>query len=105
MTIKKKLGQKIRNLRLMNNMTQEALAENINISPKSLSQIECGNNFVSSETLEVICKALNTTPKALFDFEYIETNNKDLMSDISDRLKNNPILLHTIHKITVALDE
>ena len=104
MNIKKQLGQKIRNLRLKNSMTQEVLAEKINISPKSLSQIECGNNFVSAETLEDICNALDISPKSLFDFNYIETGKTELLADINLRLNKNPYLLETIHKITLALD-
>ena len=105
MTIKKKLGQRIRSFRLSNSMTQEELAEKINISPKTLSQVECGNNFVSAETLEDLCKALNISPKSLFDFSYIETTSTDLLQDINLRLKSNPLLLKTAHKIIMALDE
>ena len=52
MNIKKKLGNKIKELRLKNSYTQDALSEKLDISPKSVSQIELGNNFVSAETLE-----------------------------------------------------
>ncbi len=105
MSIKKNFGQKIRSIRLLYSMTQEVFAEKLNISPKSLSQIECGNNFVSSETLEEICNAFSIDPKVLFDFSYIKSNKKDLLIDINDRLEKNPSLLKIIHKITVALDE
>ena len=64
MDIKKELGKKIKEKRLSLNLTQEELAERIGISPKSLSQIELGNNFVSAQNLEAICIALKTEPKA-----------------------------------------
>lgn len=48
MTIKKNLGNRIREIRISRSLTQEALAELVNISAKSLSQIELGNNFVSA---------------------------------------------------------
>ena len=51
MSIKKNLGNRIREIRVSRSLTQEALAEKINLSAKSLSQIELGNNFVSAETL------------------------------------------------------
>ena len=51
MSIKKNLGNRIREIRISRSLTQEALAEKINLSAKSLSQIELGNNFVSAETL------------------------------------------------------
>jgi len=104
MGIKKELGNRIRNIRLMQSLTQEMLAEKLGISPKTLSQIECGNNFVSAETLETLCKTLEIAPKTLFDFNY-GNKNTDLLCDINTRLKNNPIVLQTVHKITVALDE
>lgn len=104
MNIKKKFGKKIREIRLLRGLTQEALAENINMSAKTLSQIELGNNFVSSETLFDLCQYLKINPKYLFDFELENSKPCDLLSDINMRLKNNPLLLKTIHKIVVALD-
>ena len=69
MSIKKNLGNRIREIRISRSLTQEALAEKINLSAKSLSQIELGNNFVSAETLEEICKALDITHNVLFDLK------------------------------------
>lgn len=102
--IKKKLGSKIRELRISRKLTQEKLAEQINLSAKSLSQIELGNNFVSAETLEELCYALNITPEILFNFNIIDTANEDLLKSIISRLEKNPNLLKTIYKIVVALD-
>lgn len=102
--IKKQLGLRIKELRLSKSLTQEALAEKINISAKSLSQIELGNNFVSAETLNDLCNALNITPRNLFDFNYIDLKETDAIDEISYRLKNNPKLLKTIYKIVIALD-
>ena len=102
--IKKKFGKKIKELRLSKAFTQEALAEKINISAKSLSQIELGNNFVLAETLNDLCNALNITPKNLFDFNYMDLKETDVIDEIFYRLKNNPILLKQIYKIIIALD-
>lgn len=104
MTIKKNLGNRIREIRISRSLTQEALAELVNISAKSLSQIELGNNFVSAETLEDICNALNINPKVLFDFEYSEISKENSINEIVKRLENNPQLLKTIYKIVMALD-
>ena len=67
MNIKQAFGKKIKEKRLQQNLTQEQLAERVGISPKSLSQIELGNNFISAENLEQVCNALNIQPKSLFD--------------------------------------
>lgn len=103
MSIKKNLGNRIREIRISRSLTQEALAEKINLSAKSLSQIELGNNFVSAETLDDLCSALNIKPNVLFDFKYSDVNDTPL-EEIVKRLKNNPTLLKTIYKIVIALD-
>ena len=105
MNLKEKLGNKIKALRLHNNLTQEALAEKINISAKSLSQIELGNNFVSAETLEKICLALDIKPKSLFNFDYSVDESKDILDIVINKLKKNNTLLSTIYKIIMALDD
>ena len=105
MDIKKKLGNKIRELRIKRSLTQEMLAEKINLSPKSLSQIELGNNFVSAETLDSICIALEINPKSLFDFEELEIKKENYLDEINIKLKHNPQLLKTIYKIINALDD
>lgn len=104
MTIKKKLGNRIREIRISRSLTQEAMAELMNISAKSLSQIELGNNFVSAETLDVMCKALNINPKVLFDFRCSEVSYENSIEEIVKRLEKNPQLLKTVYKIVVALD-
>ncbi len=104
MDIKKQLGNRIREIRINCSLTQEALAEKVNLSAKSLSQIELGNNFVSAETLDSLCEALKINPKSLFDFENPDTDKEDYIDEIVKRLKNNPALLKTIHKIVIALD-
>lgn len=98
MNIKKELGNRIKKLRLKLCLTQEELAEKINLSAKSLSQIELGNNFVSAETLEKICVALNTKPKILFDFVSTK-EQKDMLSEVINKLKKDKHLLKQIYTI------
>ena len=104
MSIKKNLGNRVREIRINRALTQEALAEKINLSAKSLSQIELGNNFVSAETLDGLCAALNITPSALFDFKYSDITENAYLDEIVKRMKNNPTLLKIIYKIVIALD-
>ena len=99
-----KMAENLKKLREDHKLTQEALAEKINLSAKSLSQIELGNNFVSAETLEEICSALNIPPKTLFDFEYSELSQENSIKEIVTKLENNPKLLKTIYKIVSVLD-
>lgn len=103
MNIKTSLGNRIKEIRKNQNLTQEMLAERANISNQSMSLIENGYNFVSAETTESLCKALNVTPKELFDFGETISEN-DSIEEIVRRLKRNPTLLKTIYKIVIALD-
>lgn len=50
--LKIKLGQRIKSLRKNLNITQETLAELINMDITSLSKIETGRNYPQPETIE-----------------------------------------------------
>jgi transcriptional regulator with XRE-family HTH domain len=102
MNIKQAFGKKIKEKRLQQNLTQEQLAERVGISPKSLSQIELGNNFISAENLEQICNALNIQPKSLFDFE--KDNTEEIMECVCRKLKHNPALLDKVYKIISIIE-
>lgn len=85
--IKKEFGEKIKRMRKNRNLTQEQLAEMIDISPRNLSGIEVGANFVKAETLEKILTALNTTTEELFSNIEIK-DNKELLADIIKDIKS-----------------
>lgn len=68
--IKKLLGERIRAYRIKQKLTQEKLAEKVQIEVPSLSNIEKGKNYPTPETLEKICIALNVQPSDLYNFEY-----------------------------------
>jgi len=102
MNIKKLFGKKIKEKRIALGLTQEILAEKIGISPKSLSQIELGNNFVSAENLEAICIALDTLPKNLFDFSQQSTEIN--LEYISNKLKQNKSLAEKVYKFLEIIE-
>ena len=66
MGIKSELGQKIRNMRQRRGLTQEELAEKVDISQRTLSGIETGENFITAETLDKLADALETTFEEIF---------------------------------------
>ena len=74
MSFKKLFGAQVKLLRNFRKLTQEELSEQINIDIRQLARIEAGTSFVTSETIEKLCTALNVTYKELFDFENIEDN-------------------------------
>ena len=94
--LKVKLGQRIKFLRKSCNITQERLAELINMDITSLSKIETGRNYPQPETIEKISKALNVDVSQLFLFktldskeEYIDAINKNIqfISENEEKLK------------------
>lgn len=70
MNNKQLLGKRIKELRKSASLTQEKLAELIDIETGSLSGIESGRHFPSLPTLEKIAQNLNVELKALFDFNH-----------------------------------
>lgn len=97
--IKKKLGKKIKYYRELNGLTQEELAEKIDINCRSLSFIECGTNFVTADTLEKLCNKLSVTPKQLFDFEYYPKNPDDIKKEVCKLIDLNKEKLTDIYNI------
>lgn len=68
---KKKFGANLKALRKSKNITQEKLAELIDVHYRQMSKIETGDNFPSSKTLEKLCYALKVSPSTLFDFDFV----------------------------------
>ncbi len=76
MNNKKLLGKRIKELRKIKGLTQEELAEKIDIETNSLSGIESGRHFPSLPTLEKIASHLNVELKSLFEFKHLIDINK-----------------------------
>ena len=103
--IKEKLGKRIAELRKNCNMSQEELAEKLEITQKSLSKIETGQNFLTSKTLEALLDVFNIKSYELFDFEHLGSKT-ELIDDINtyiNKIKNDNNSLVILHKITQAL--
>ena len=101
MNIKRTFGEKIKRLRKKRGLTQEQLAEMIDIAPKNLSKIEVGSSFVTAETLEKLLVALNVTTEELFANEHIK-ESKELLAEIYtqlDKIKDNQQKLETVYKM------
>ena len=105
MGIKKELGKKIKRMRQNRGLTQEQLAEAVDISQRTLSGIEIGENFVTAETLDKIIKALNTTSEELFALEHIKPTSELVKNIISNtkKLAKTPAKIELLYKITKNL--
>lgn len=80
MNTKELLGLKVKEIRKMRRITQEKLAEMIDVDNGYISKLEVGQNFPSIGTLEKIAKVLDIELYELFQFTKIE--NKDFKSEI-----------------------
>ena len=101
MDVKKSFGEKVKRLRKSRNLTQEQLAEMIDIAPRNLSRIEVGTSFVKAETLEKLLSALNVTTEELFANDHIK-DPKELLADIYTNLevvKNDTSKLEKIYNM------
>lgn len=68
--LKDGFGLRLKELRKSRGLTQEKLAEKLDISPRQLTRIETGDNFPSPETLAKLSYILNIDLSSLFDFEW-----------------------------------
>ena len=68
-TLRKKFGQRLRDIRLSRRMSQERFAETLGISVDFLSLIERGRNAPSFETLDLMAKRLRMPVADLFTFD------------------------------------
>lgn len=101
--IKKLLGQRIRELRKSYNISQQELAEKINIDPRNLSNIETGKTFPSKSLLD-IAYALNVPVAELFEFEHIKLSKNELINYINSSTKRmNDTKLKVIYKFIKTL--
>lgn len=103
--IKKLLGKKIKHYRILRGFSQEKLSEMLDISQRTLSGIECGNNFLTSQTLDKIFEVLNVTPDEMFHVNYLKPK-KDLVAELLNDIKKlslNEEKLITVYKVVKAI--
>jgi transcriptional regulator with XRE-family HTH domain len=81
-TTKGLLGARIKELRKLRGLSQEKLAEMINIDPKHLSRIEVGRSFPSMDTLAAIAKSLKMELKDFFEFSHQKKSSQEMTKEI-----------------------
>ena len=74
-------GEKLRAVRKEQKITQEKLAELLNVSTQCISGWECGKNYPSADRLEYIAEVLNTSVGYLMDSTY-PTRNWELRDEM-----------------------
>ncbi len=85
MKIKEHFGNKVRELRKSRKMSQEALAEALEIETSTLSSLETGKTFVSYKTFVRLCEVFSVLPRELFDFDMttVDSDAADVIREIN----------------------
>ena len=85
MNIRKIFGSNVRKYRMRKGLSQEKLAEFVDLGDKSISPIETGRSFVAIDKLEKLCEVLEVEP-----FQLFLTNGQS--KEIADDLQRERVL-------------
>ncbi len=100
--INKIIGNNIRYIRKSNKLSQEKFAEQVDLSPQFVSDVERGLEGISLTTAIKICNKMNCSPLVLFanliefenynnemdNFTKLSVKNKNIVLDIIEALLN-----------------
>lgn len=100
--MKKLLGKRIREIRNKRGLTQERLAELVDINTPNISYIENGKFYPSYETFIGLLQALNVEPCELFTFDIVKTPD-ELKKEMIDAFNKDEKLLRLIYKVYRAV--
>ena len=99
------IGERLKKARTDKNLTQEKLAEKLDVSIAFLSRIERGSSHISLKRLSQICDILGITEGSILNGS---SNNSDtyLASEFDDILKNTtPEKQKLIYKTIIIITE
>ena len=85
--MKKMFGQRLRELRTAKQLTQETVAELIDIKPENYSRIENGLSFPKPENIVKLSKVLDVEIAELFQFSHLNDYEK-ILDAIIEKLKS-----------------
>ena len=96
-------GIKLKNFRKFKKITQEKLAEMIDIDIRQVARLEAGDSLPSLNTILKLCNIFNITPNdLLLSDENVKTNS--IKSDIYDILSlMKPEQLELVKKLILAV--
>lgn len=95
--IKKLLGKRIKELRVNKGFTQENLAEKIGIGQRSLSRIECGRIFITSETLAKLLAVFEIEASELFNFKHLDETQK-LKEELIEAIETEKVDINLMYR-------
>lgn len=98
------IGERLKQARLNKKLTQEKLAEKLDVSVAFLSRIERGSSLINLKRLNEICSILDITEGEILNVVSKDSNSY-LNKDFSDLLKDCPpekiSLIYKIAKVIV----
>lgn len=62
-------GQRIKEIRIENNLTQKELGKLLNVDQRTISQYENGNREINLNTLVKLCKKFNVTADYILEID------------------------------------
>ena len=99
MNLKKELGLRIKELRTKNKLTQERVAELVDITPKYQSRVETGSHFPSAELIEKYAQVFSTSPANVIRIEAKE-DKETMIKQITEMLsKASPEEVKKIYRL------
>ena len=99
------IGERLKKARLSKKLTQENLAESLNISIAYLSRIETGTTKINLKRLNESCNILEISESSILSGATDDSSNY-LNSDLSEILKNcSPEKQRLIYKIANIISE
>ena len=100
--MKKLFGKRLREIRISKNLTQEKVAELIDIKPENYSRIENGLSFPKPENIEKLSKVLDIEIAELFQFNHINDYEK-ILSAIINKLQKDEETTRITYKFLKSL--
>ena len=96
--IYKQIGTNIKTARILKNMSQEQLAEQLSKSTNFVSLIERGQTGLSVNTIIDICNIINIEPNTLFNglINYNNEQDKLIINSISNLSNDDKDIINTL---------
>lgn len=76
------IGKRISEIRRSHNITQEALADKLGVSPKHISHTECGTSSLSLKNLMEFCTLFDCS----LDYIIFGTKNNTVLSQLPEEI-------------------
>ena len=103
----KVIGQRLKNARVAKNLTQEDLAEQIDISVAFLSRVERGNSHINLKRLNQLCRLLDVSEGYILNgassnsTNYLDKEFSELLKGCSSEKQR---LIYDIAKVIAESD-